>query len=54
MKDHRRKSPRASWTIKNADGLEVLACNLKHLEGSVKGLQEVLSTGYAMAVRTAT
>jgi hypothetical protein len=35
----------------NADGLHAHACGLKHLEGSIEGLQEALVTGYEMAIR---
>ncbi len=45
-----RNSLGPSQTNQNADGLEAHTCSLKHMEGSVKWLQEVLERGYEMGV----
>jgi hypothetical protein len=53
VEDHRRKSPGPNQMTWNVDGLDVHACSLKHLESRIKRLQEVLGTGYELAVKVA-
>ncbi len=44
---------RHSHTIQNADRLERHTCNIKHLEVSVKWLQEAQDRGYEKVIRIA-
>ncbi len=49
MEDHWRKSPGPSQATQNANGLEAHARHLKHLEDSIKWLQEAIIKGYEMS-----
>ncbi len=53
VEDHGRKSPGPNQMTWNVDRLDVHACSLKHLESRIKRLQEVLGTGYELAVKVA-
>jgi hypothetical protein len=47
VEDYRRKSPGPSQITRIAEKQDAYSCGLKNLEGSIKWLQETLTTGYA-------
>jgi hypothetical protein len=48
---HRRSSPAPNQTFWNVEGNEAHTSSLEHLEGSTKGLDEVLQTGFIMGLK---
>jgi hypothetical protein len=48
---HKRSSPAPYPTFWNVEGNEAHTSSLEHLEGSTKGLDEVLQTGFIMGLK---
>jgi hypothetical protein len=48
---HRRESPGPSLTIRNWDILDAPTRSLQHLEVSVKGARDEITSGFAMGIR---